>query len=73
MNPHERLLTTAEAARVARRTPATIRGWAHRGHLTPFTHDHKGRPLYLEWDVLTAERQTRRRDRTGQSLRPRPS
>lgn len=69
MNPHERLLTTTEAARVARRTPATIRGWAHLGYLTPFTHDDRGWPLYLEWDVLTVERQTRRRDTRRRSLR----
>lgn len=58
---NDRLLTTNEAAQITDRRPATIRKWVQRGHLKPFTKDNRGRPLYLELDVLTAERKTRRR------------
>jgi excisionase family DNA binding protein len=64
-NPSARLLTTNEAAEVARVKPGTIRAWAHRGHLTPYTH-RGTHPLYLELHVLQAERDTRSRATTGQ-------
>lgn len=57
----DRLLTTTEAAEAACRTPATIRQWAYRKLLTPYARDGRGRPLYLEVDVLLVERATRRR------------
>lgn len=58
---NDRLLTTNEAAQAAHRRPKTITSWVRRGYLKPFTHDLRGRPLFLELDVLTAERKTRRR------------
>ncbi|MFI7137209.1 MerR family transcriptional regulator [Streptomyces massasporeus] len=66
-------LTTTEAARLAtdwRRlvsagaaavTSATIRSWAHRGHLAPCGLDAHGHPLYARRAVARAERATRDR------------
>lgn len=65
--------TTAEAAAQAtvwRRTvsagaaevtPATIRQWASRGHLTATGLDDRGRPLYALGDLARAEHTTRTR------------
>lgn len=51
-----RQLLTAGTARV---TPATIRSWRHRGHLTPRGLDAHGRPLYHRTDLARAEQATR--------------
>lgn len=61
MNPDERLLTTREAAEAACRSVVTIRQWAHRQLITAYARDTRGRPLYLEQDVLLTERATRQR------------
>ncbi|MFF9146339.1 MerR family transcriptional regulator [Streptomyces sp. NPDC014861] len=53
-----RRLLSAGAAAV---TPATVRSWATRGHLTPAGLDTRGRPLYARADVARAEAATRRR------------
>ena len=42
-------------------TPATIRQWASRGHLTPAGLDAHGRPLYALADLARAEKATRNR------------
>ncbi|MET9952376.1 MerR family transcriptional regulator [Streptomyces sp. NPDC006339] len=67
------LYTAAEAAEHATRwrrimsagaaavTPATIRSWASRGHLTPTGLDERGHPLYAHADVARAEAATRAR------------
>lgn len=65
---NDRLLTTTEAAQAAHRRPGTIRQWVRRGYLKPFTTDTHGRPLYLELDVLLAERDTRNRDTRARRL-----
>lgn len=69
--PYDRLLTTAEAARLATHwralysagkatvTPAAIRQWRHRRQLTPRDLDHRGRALYHRDDLGNAERATR--------------
>ncbi|MFE6379213.1 MerR family transcriptional regulator [Streptomyces roseolus] len=53
-----RRLLSAGAAAV---TPATVRSWATRGHLTPAGLDDRGRPLYAHADVARAEVRTRGR------------
>lgn len=53
-----RRLLSAGAAAV---TPATIRQWASRGHLTPCGLDDRGHPLYAHADLARAERATRAR------------
>jgi predicted site-specific integrase-resolvase len=55
-------LTEDEAAVAAHVSVETIRKWVQRGHLTPL-HDHTGRRLYRERDVLEAELATRRTPR----------
>lgn len=57
-DPHSRLLTTAEAAQTADRSPATITRWWRAGHITPHSW-LAGEPLWLEMDVLTAEGRAR--------------
>lgn len=55
-----RLITTAEAAELVQRQPATIRGWVHRGRLTAVTHDARtGTALYRRRDVWLAEKAAR--------------
>lgn len=61
------LLTTAEAAHAARRSPAAVRKWAQRQLLQAADLDFRGRPLYRYSDVLAAERTARNRDRSGRS------
>lgn len=52
------LVTTAEAANLAKVSAATIRSWANRGQLKAAEH-RNGRPLYRWIDVAKAERLTR--------------
>jgi hypothetical protein len=69
------LLTTAEAAALARRRPTAIRNWSSRRDaagrrlLEPADRDARGRPLYSPADVLRAERTARQRDDTTRSRR----
>lgn len=60
-DPRTRLLTSRQAATLAAISPATLRVWAHRGHLSPYARDDDGRPLWLEYDVLLAEKEIRHR------------
>ncbi|NUS29799.1 MAG: MerR family transcriptional regulator [Streptomyces sp.] len=53
-----RRLISAGAATV---TAATIRSWAHRGHLPPRGIDDHGRRLYTRTDIARAEKATRAR------------
>jgi len=53
-DPMYTLLTTNEAADRVRVKPSTIRAWTHRGHLTRWCDDDRGRPLYRAYDVLAA-------------------
>ncbi len=59
------LLTTAEAAKLCRVKPVTIRLWVHRGHLD-YARDAAGEPLtrdglrvFRQLDVARAEHATR--------------
>jgi predicted site-specific integrase-resolvase len=60
------LWTVAEAAKHAKVSEATIRSWAHRGHL-PVARNHddqeirdpQGRPRFWPLDVAKAEAKTR--------------
>ncbi len=66
------LLTTNDAALLARRSPITIRSWAHDGILVaagtvPGRYPGKPRPLYRRSAVWEAERQARERDDTTRS------
>lgn len=64
-DPRHVLLTVEEAAAAAHVTPSTIRTWANRGLITPAAHN----PVrYLEYDVLVAERDTRRPTRLRRLL-----
>lgn len=51
----EQLLTTAEAAQLARRSPETIRAWAKSGRLTQVSGG-SSRPLYRREDLQAALR-----------------
>ncbi|MER7814069.1 MerR family transcriptional regulator [Streptomyces sp. NPDC096153] len=53
-----RQLLSAGAAHI---TPATIRQWVKRGHLTAAGLDERRRPLYRLGDVARAELATRAR------------
>lgn len=48
-------LTTAEAARLARRKPVTIRRWRHLGYLRTQGLDERGHPLHTAAAVREAE------------------
>lgn len=63
----DNLLTVAEAAKKAKVSEATVRSWAHRGHLpVALNHDGQeirdpqGRPRFWEIDVAKAEAKTRK-------------
>lgn len=66
----EELWTVAEAAGHAGVSEATVRSWAHRGHL-PVARNHDGqeirdpagRPRFWPLDVARAEARTRERAR----------
>lgn len=57
--PRYVLLTTAEAAERVGVSQATIRQWAHRGHLHRWCNDDLGRPLYRAYDVITIDTKQR--------------
>lgn len=66
----EELWTVAEAAGHAGVTEATVRSWAHRGHLPVARNtegqeirDEHGRPRFHPLDVARAEARTRDRAR----------
>jgi hypothetical protein len=46
MPPGPVLVDTGSAAHAVGRPQATVRGWAHAGHLTKHGEDVKGRSLY---------------------------
>lgn len=54
------LLTTDEAAALAKVSAATIRKWRERGHLYPSAVDHRNDPLYVPRLVLDAARRPQR-------------
>lgn len=56
-----RFVDTLAAAHAARVRPATIRSWAHRGHLERAGTDPKGRALYVLDDVYRTAATHRRR------------
>jgi hypothetical protein len=61
-DPRRRLLTGREAAILAGVEPATIRDWVRRGELHPAaSYPHTRTHLFLEIDVLLAERRIRHR------------
>lgn len=45
-DPQKVLVDSVSAAHAVGRPQATIRGWAHAGHLTKHGEDAKGRSLY---------------------------
>lgn len=53
------LITTRQAAMIARVRPDTILVWVHRGHLAKAGLDEKGHNLYRPLDVARAEQKTR--------------
>lgn len=53
------MLSTAEAARLAGVSPATIRQWRHLGVLEKQGLDERGYPLHTEEAVREAERRVR--------------
>jgi DNA-binding transcriptional MerR regulator len=62
-DPRRRLLYADEAATLVGKQPTTIRTWVHRKWLKPFTTGRNGRSLFLEADVLIAEKNVRQRQR----------
>ncbi|WP_107406997.1 MerR family DNA-binding transcriptional regulator [Streptomyces indicus] len=54
-------LTTAQAAEAAGVQPTTLRQWARRGYLKPVRIPGSRSSWWRELDVLTVERETRRR------------
>ncbi|MEU5431592.1 MerR family transcriptional regulator [Streptomyces olivoreticuli] len=68
-SPCRRLLTTQEAAAVARVTPACIRQWTSRGYLVPTARQGRTN-LYLEDHVLRAERIRRNRRPAARTPQP---
>lgn len=64
-------VTTSEAAESMGVAPATVRSWAHRGHIAAITdregqlvrHPETGECVYWLLDVARAEHATRRRAR----------
>ncbi len=61
-------VTTAEAAELARESPAVIRQWASRGHLPRAGRDWRGRALYWRRDVLRLERAKRRGEPLAEAI-----
>ncbi len=64
-------LTTAEAARLAGRSPATIRSWRLRGWLAVQGLDERGRPLHTREAVRAAEQRVRQNGLAASGIDPR--
>lgn len=52
-------VTTHQAAERVRRSPAAIRQWVRRGHLTPINPDAVGPKYFRVVDVLRCDRDRR--------------
>lgn len=65
------LVTTGQAAQLARRKPATIRSWVSRGHLAARGLSEQGHPLYHPDDVARAEKQVRENGLRTSGIDPR--
>ncbi|MDN5859941.1 MAG: helix-turn-helix domain-containing protein [Pseudonocardia sp.] len=57
------LVTTTDAANLAKVTVAAVSQWRRRGLLPVTDRDERGRPLYRWIDVARAEAKTRQRAR----------
>jgi transposase-like protein len=64
-------LTTAEAARLVRVRPVTIRQWRRRGWLTTQGLDEQNRPLHSPEAVRAAERTVRANGLGASGIDPR--
>ena len=64
-------LTTPEAARTVRVSPATIRKWRSRGWLQPQGLDERGRPLHTREAVIAAEKQVTENGLKTSGINPR--
>ena len=63
-DPRRRLITAAEAAILCGVERATVRDWVRRNELSAYaTNERTGEHLYLEHEVLLAERRIRQRRR----------
>ncbi|GEL47625.1 hypothetical protein CHO01_27410 [Cellulomonas hominis] len=56
---HDNLVTTPDAAVLADVSPATIRSWIHRGHLTPIRIEGNSRVLLRVGDLMRVARERR--------------
>lgn len=65
------LLTTAEAARLAGVSPATVRSWRNRGWLVAQGLDERNRPLHTREAVRAAERRVRENGIAASGIDPR--
>lgn len=54
------LITTSQAATLARVRPVTIRQWVSRGHLPKAGLDERGHNLFRALDVMAAEQKLRK-------------
>lgn len=64
-------LTTADAATLTGRKPATIRRWRHLGYLRVQGLDERGRPLHTADAVREAERTARENGLRTRKIDPR--
>jgi helix-turn-helix protein len=67
------LVTTAQAARMVRRSPATIRKWVQRGHLEVAGLDERHNSLFDPVEVTAAERLVRENGLRASGVDPRPA
>lgn len=65
------LLSTAEAARLVRVRPVTIRQWRNRGYLEPQGLDERGYPLHTPEAVREAEALVRENGIAASGIDPR--
>jgi DNA-binding transcriptional MerR regulator len=65
------LVTTGQAAQIARRKPSTIRSWVSRGHLAARGLSEQGHPLYHPDDVARAEKRVRENGLRASGIDPR--
>ena len=64
-------LTTADAAKLAGVSPATIRSWRNRGYLVAQGLDERGHPLHSREAVRAAERRVRENGLKASGIDPR--